>query len=57
MDISSDLPKEQAKFYKRMKRLYALPKSQSETEKNKAIENALMNGGDLTGLLDQTEEP
>lgn len=57
MDISPDLPKEQAKFYKRMKRLYVLTKSQSETEKSEAIENALMNGGDLTGLLDQTEEP
>lgn len=51
MDIPSDLPKEQASFYKKMKRLYALPKSQSEIEKNEAIEQALMNGGDLTGLL------
>jgi len=51
MDISADLPKEQAKFYKRMKRIYALPKSQSEAQKNDAIEHALMNGGDLTGLI------
>lgn len=51
MDISSDLPKEQAKFYKRMKRMYALPKSMSEAQKNNEIEEALMNGGDLTGLI------
>lgn len=51
MDISADLPKEQAKFYKRMKRMYALPKSQSEAQKNDAIEQALINGGDLTGLI------
>ena len=51
MSISTDLPKEQQKFYSRMKRLYALPKSSSEVQKTEAIENALMNGGDLTGLL------
>lgn len=51
MDISADLPKEQAKFYKRMKWMYALPMSQSEAQKNDAIEQALINGGDLTGLI------
>lgn len=51
MTISADLPKDQKKFYERMKRLYALPVSKSEAEKNAAIEEALMNGGDLTGLL------
>ena len=51
MDISKDMGKEQQKFYNRMKRLYELPKSMSEVEKTAAIEDALMNGGDLTGLL------
>lgn len=51
MDIPDDLPKEQANFYRRMKRLYALPLSQDEEQKSRAIEEALINGGDLTGLL------
>lgn len=51
MKISKDLGKEQQKFYQRMKRMYELPKSMSEVEKTTAIEDALMNGGDLTGLL------
>lgn len=52
MKISADLPKEQKDFYKKMKKLYALPVSEDEMEKTRAIEEALMNGGDLTGLLD-----
>lgn len=51
MDIGDDMPKEQQKFYSRMKKIYALPKSQNEVEKTAAIEDALMNGGDLTGIL------
>ena len=52
MKISADLPKEQKDFYKKMKKMYALPVSQDEMEKTAAIEEALMNGGDLSGLLD-----
>ncbi len=51
MKISNGLGKEQQKFYQRVKRMYELPKSMSEVEKTTAIEEALMNGGDLTGLL------
>lgn len=45
------LPKEQRDFYRRMKRLHQLPQSDSETERQEAIEAALVNGTDLTGLL------
>ena len=34
-----------------MKKLYAIPLPKSEQEKISAIEEALMNGGDLSGLL------
>lgn len=57
MTISPDMPKEQYKFYNRMKRLFALPVSQSESDKLDAIEQELMNGGDLSGLLGRMETP
>ena len=51
LDISDKLPKEQKDFYKKMKRLYALPLSKTEDDRQAAIENALLNGGDLSGLV------
>ena len=51
MDIPNDLPKQQKDFYQRMKRLYAVPLSKIEQEKQKALEDALENGGDISGLL------
>lgn len=51
IEIKSDMPKEQQSFYRKMKRLHALPVEKSEDEKMNAIEKALLNGGDLTGLL------
>lgn len=51
MDISDEMPKEQKEFYKKMKLLYALPLSKAEDDRQTAIENALLNGGDLTGVL------
>lgn len=51
IDIKDDMPKEQKSFYRKMKRLHALPVSKDEDEKQNAIEAALLNGGDLTGLL------
>lgn len=51
MDISDKMPKEQKEWYKKMKRLYALPLSKEEDDRQTAIENALLNGGDLTGVL------
>lgn len=45
--------KEQKAFYNRMKRLYQLPKdiSEEERERQDKITQALLDGGDLTGLL------
>lgn len=51
MDISDKMPKEQKEWYKKMKRLYALPLPKEEDDRQTAIENALLNGGDLTGVL------
>ena len=51
IDINDQMPKEQKDFYKRMKRLYALPLSKSEDDRQAAIEKALLNGGDMTGVL------
>ncbi|KXL53505.1 bacteriophage Gp15 protein [Anaerotignum neopropionicum] len=51
MEISESIGKEQREFYRRMKALYRLPSSKGEEEKLAAIENALLLGGDLTGVL------
>lgn len=47
----SDIPEGRRDFYRKMKRHYALPLPQSEQDRNDAIAAALMNGGDLTGVL------
>ena len=51
IDINSGMTKEQRDFYRRKKELYALPLPAGEEEKVDAIAEALMNGGDLSGLL------
>ena len=51
IDIKDKMSKEQKDFYKKMKRLYALPLSKAEDDRQNAIENALLNGGDLSGVL------
>lgn len=51
MRIPAKMPKEQKAFYRRMKRIHALPLPKDEKEKQDAITKALMNGGDLSGLL------
>ncbi len=53
IDISDDMSGSQKAFYKRMKRIHALPLPKEEEEMQEAIEVALMNGGDLTGILDK----
>lgn len=49
--ITSKMSKEQKRFYREMKEIHALPLPRDEVEKTDAIAQALMNGGDLTGLL------
>ena len=45
------IPKEKRAFYKRMKQLYALPLSQDEEQRQNALEDALLNGRSLEGLV------
>lgn len=51
MKIPAKMPKEQKAFYRKMKRIHALPTPKDEKEKQDAITEALMDGGDLSGLL------
>ena len=51
MKISGKMSKEQRAFYKKMQAIHALPASQKEREQNSRLVEALMNGGDLTGLI------
>lgn len=51
VDITKDMSKDQQRFYRKMKKIHEIPLPKSEQEKQDAITEALMNGGDLTGLL------
>ncbi len=51
VEIKEGMSKDQKDFYKRMKRIHALPVSKTEDKRHADIEYALMHGGDLTGLL------
>lgn len=51
IEINDKMTKDQKEFYKKMKRMYALPLSKDEDNRQTAIENALVNGGDLSGIL------
>lgn len=53
MDLSKIKDKEQKAHYKQMKELYKIPANISKNEKEKlnSIEDALLNGGDLTKVL------
>lgn len=51
MDLSQIKDKEQKAYYKKMKELYEIPISKDEREKLSEIEEALLNGKDINGLL------
>ncbi len=51
MEITGDMSQKQKEFYRKMKKQYQLPIPQKEQELLTAIDQALLNGGDLTGLL------
>ncbi|HBH3265144.1 TPA: bacteriophage Gp15 family protein [Clostridioides difficile] len=51
MDINGDMPKAQKDFYRKMKKIHAIPLPQNEVEKINEIEKALLNGGDISNLL------
>ena len=49
--ITNSMTKSQREFYTDMKRIHALPQPKCEVQKTKAIEEALLNGGDLSAFL------
>lgn len=49
--ITGEMSNAEKAMLRKMKALYALPLSDSEREENDALTDALLNGGDLTGLL------
>lgn len=51
MKITSKMSKEQRQFYKKMQAIHALPVSQKEREESDRLIEALLTGGDLTGLV------
>lgn len=51
IEINDKMSPEQKEFYRKMKVLYALPSSEEANGRQEAIENALLNGGDLSGVL------
>ena len=51
MTIPNDMSQKQKEFYREMKELYKLPVSKAAQEQTMAIEDALLNGGDLSGVL------
>ena len=52
INLSEIKDKEQNAYYRKMKKLYEIPRSATEIEKNKALEKALMNGEDITEYLE-----
>ena len=51
IEITSQMSSEQKQFYRKMKKQFAIPLPKSEREKLSAIEEALLNGGNLSGIL------
>lgn len=49
--ISNNMTKSQKEFYQDMKRIHALPLPKSEQQRLAAIEEALLNGGDLSAIM------
>lgn len=50
-DLSKIEDKKERSFYSKMKKIYAIPVSKKEQEKQNEIEEALFNGGDVSKLL------
>ncbi|WP_042265038.1 Gp15 family bacteriophage protein, partial [Clostridium butyricum] len=53
MDLNSIKDTDQKAFYKKMQDIYKLPEiiNKDELEKQKALEEALLNGGDISSIL------
>lgn len=48
--IDGDMSRKEKEYYRKMKKLYAIPASVQKTERQKEIERILMEGGDLSQL-------
>lgn len=57
IEINNNMTPSQKEFYQKMKRLHALPLPRSEVEKMQAIEEALLNGGDLSAVMGMINGP
>lgn len=51
MEISSKMTSDQKRFYKKMKEQYKIPMSEKKSRLINEVEEALMNGGDISQLL------
>ena len=51
MEITADMTAKQQEFYRKMQKKYAIPLPEKQQEEIDAIEQALLNGGDLTGVI------
>lgn len=49
--INSKMSKEQREFYKKMQSIHALPITDAERKADELLTEALLNGGDITGLV------
>lgn len=49
--ITSKMSKEQREFYKKMQSIHALPITDTERKADELLTEALLNGGDITGLV------
>lgn len=48
--IDGDMSRKEKEYYRKMKKLYAIPSTAQKTERQKEIERILMEGGDLSQL-------
>lgn len=49
--VTSKMSKEQREFYKKMQSIHALPITDAERKADELLTEALLNGGDITGLV------
>lgn len=54
--ITNDMSKAQKEYYSAMKKQYALPLPEKLEKRQAALEQALLNGGDVSGLLGKSDE-
>lgn len=53
LDLNTIKDKEQKAHYRKLKKIYELPKSKTEIDKLNAIEEALLNGGNVESVLNK----